>query len=308
MFFGRRLTTGCRIRKWRKRCVQGIREGDELNIVVLTNDNFFSFTVLKEFLELRKEEIKLIVFSSALIGKRGAVASVIWSIRRTGFRHTVFKLLVYGVFGMMKVLCRLLPFIANEYSSCLWAERKGLASIEAPDVNNPKVVEQVRLANPDLIVSVSMNQIVRSELLKMPAKGCINVHCAPLPRYGGMSPYVWVLANNEDHSAATVHYMEEGLDEGDVVLQEKESVLKRDSAFCLFYRCCLRARQLLTKAVDGIEAGTATRHAQDLSRKTYFSWPTPDCVRALRRHGYSLATFTDFAKAILRRQPRLKAG
>jgi len=60
----------------------------------------------------------------------------------------------------------------------------------------------------------------------MPPKRCINVHCAPLPRYGGMSPYVWALANNEDHSAATIHYMEEGLDVGDIIVQEKIDVVK----------------------------------------------------------------------------------
>lgn len=47
-----------------------------MKIVILTNDNFFSFTVLKSFLELRKDDIKLIIFSSALIGKRGTFASI----------------------------------------------------------------------------------------------------------------------------------------------------------------------------------------------------------------------------------------
>ena len=50
-----------------------------MKLIILTNDNFFSFTVLKDFLEARKDDIKLVVFSSALIGRRGTVASIRWS-------------------------------------------------------------------------------------------------------------------------------------------------------------------------------------------------------------------------------------
>ena len=138
----------------------------------------------------------------------------------------------------------------------------------------------------------------------MPHKRCINVHCAPLPRYGGMSPYVWALAHNEDHSAATIHYMEEGLDTGDIIVQEKVNVVKNDSAFSLFYRCCLRACELLIKVVDEIEAGTVTSYKQDLSQKTYFSWPTKQCVKNLRKNGYRLAKITDFTRALFNQAPR----
>lgn len=277
-----------------------------MNIVILTNDNFFSFTVLKDFLEKRKNDIIFIVFSSALIGKRGTFASIKWSLQNTGFRHTVFKLSVYGIFKFMKVLCELLPFIPNHYSSFLWAKRNGMDYVIAPNVNATEVVERIKSVKPDLIISVSMNQIVKKQILEMPPQRCINVHCAPLPRYGGMSPYVWVLAHNEDHSAATIHYMEEGLDEGDIIFQEKVDVVKNDSAFALFYRCCLRARELLVRAVDEIEAGTVTSCKQDLSKKTYFSWPTKECVKNLHRNGYRLAKITDFTNALFTQKPRIE--
>jgi len=277
-----------------------------MNIVILTNDNFFSFTVLKDFLEKRKNDIILIVFSSALIGKRGTFASIKWSLQNTGFRHTVFKLSVYGIFKFMKVLCELLPFIPNHYSSFLWAKRNGMDYVIAPNVNDTEVVERIKSVKPDLIISVSMNQIVKKQILEMPPQGCINVHCAPLPRYGGMSPYVWALAHNEDHSATTIHYMEEGLDTGDIIVQEKVNVVKNDSAFALFYRCCQLASKLLVKVIDKIEAGTVTSYKQDLSKKTYFSWPTKECVKNLHKNGYQLTKVTDFTCAIFNQKPRIE--
>lgn len=276
-----------------------------MKIAILTNDNFFSFSVLKGFLELRKNDIRLVVFSSALIGKRGTLASIKWSLENTGFRHTVFKLMVYGIFKVLKLVCKFLPFVPNNYSSYLWIRRNGINNINAANVNSPEVVEQIRQINPDLIVSVSMNQIVKKEILSMPPKRCINVHCAPLPKYAGMSPYVWALANNEDHSAATIHYMEEGLDEGDIIVQDKVPVVKNDSAFSLFYRCCLCAGRHLVKVVDEIEVGTVKCYQQDLTQKTYFSWPTKQCIMNLRSNGYRLARIKDFALAIFKQKPRM---
>lgn len=273
-----------------------------MNIVLLSNDNFFSFTALKDFLKRREHQVKLIVFSSALIGKRGTLASIKWAIKNTGIRHTLFKLMVYGVFRTLKIVCRLMPFIPNLYSSKLWARRNNIPSIASLDINVEEVVQRIRDANPDLIVSVSMNQIIKRQILDIPTKGCINVHCAPLPRYGGMSPYVWVLSNNDTHSAATIHYMDEGLDTGDIIVQEKVAVMENDSAFALFSRCCKRASGLLVKVVDMIEAGTVKSYSQDLSKKTYFSWPTRECVRRLRQNGYRLARLTDILKAILGRE------
>ena len=276
-----------------------------MNIVILTNDNFFSFTVLRDFLKLRKGDIKLIVFSSAVIGKKGTFASIKWALNNTGFRHTVFKLMVYGVLKAMKLVCKLLQFIPNFYSSYLWVQRNDVKNLVSTNINEKETVEQIKAANPDLIVSVSMNQIVKKEILKLPPKRCINVHCAPLPQYGGMSPYVWALANSEDHSAATIHYMDEGLDTGDIIVQEKVNVVKNDSAFALFYRCCLQASELLVKVTDEIEAGTVTSYKQDLSKKTYFSWPTKECVKNLHKNGYQLAKITDFTSAIFNQKPRV---
>jgi len=254
---------------------------------------------------MRKADVQLVVFSSALIGKKGLLASIKWSLAHTGLPHTAFKLTVYGASRLMSFVCKLLPFLQNRHSSRLAVERAGVPSIDAGDVNAADVVEQIRNTQPDLIISVSMNQIVKPEILEMPTKGCINVHCAPLPRYGGMSPYVWALANGENHSAATIHYMEEGLDTGDIIVQEKVAVADNDSAFALFYRCCLRAAALLPEVVSKIENGTVTSYKQDLSKKTYYSWPDRKCISDLHKNGYRLARLTDFTSAIFKRKPRI---
>jgi len=277
-----------------------------VNIVILTNDNFFSYTVLKPFFQIKKDDIKLVIFSSALIGRKGFLSSIKWSIQNTGLRHTAFKTMTYGVFKALRILCTLLSFIPNNYSSYLWIRRNNIEFTKTSNVNDTDVIALIKKNNPDLIISVSMNQIVKKEILEFPPLRCINVHCAPLPRYGGMSPYVWALAHNEDHSAATIHYMEEGLDVGDIIVQDKIKVVKNDSAFSLFYRCCLRAADLLIQVVKDIDTQTVKSYTQDLTQKTYFSWPTKQCIKDLKTNGFSLAKITDFSHAIFRQKPRVK--
>lgn len=277
-----------------------------MNIVILINDNFFSFTYLRDFLEVRKDDIKFIVFSSALIGKRGTFASIMWSFKNTGFRHTAYKLLVYGIFRTMGLICRLLPFLPNRYSFYLWAKQNNKDFVFADNINNEDVVRQIKSVNPDLMLALNMNQIIKKQILETPPKGCLNIHCGPLPRYAGMSPYVWVLSHNEDHSAMTIQYVGEGLDEGDIIIQERVNVVKNDSAFALFYRCSIAASELLVKVVDEIEAGTVKSYKQDLSKKTYFSWPTKECIKQLHKNGYCLAKMIDFVNAIFKQEPRVK--
>ena len=58
--------------------------------------------------------------------------------------------------------------------------------ITTDDVNSYECVETIKAACPDLIVSVSMNQVIKKEILELPVNWNVNVHCAPLPEYGGM--------------------------------------------------------------------------------------------------------------------------
>lgn len=203
------------------------------------------------------------------------------------------------------MVCKFLPFTTNNYSSYLWARKNNIKSAVSANINIEETVTPIKEINPDLITSVSMNQVVKKEIIRLPPKGCINVHCASLPRYGGMNPYGWALANNEDHSAATIHYMYEGLDTDDIIVQEKVNVVENDSAVAFFYRCCLLASELLIKVVDEIGVGTVRSYRKDLSKKAYFSWPTRECVKNLCKNGYRLAKIGDFACAILKHKSRV---
>lgn len=276
-----------------------------MKIVLLINDNYFSYIAAKKFLKKYKSNISLVVFSSSLIQSKGLIYSILWVLKKTGLRHTLFKLFTYGFFKLVNMVDRVIPNMLKSSSTFLWVKRNKINYLVTSDVNSLKSFKRIKEASPELIISISMNQIIKKEILNLPQKRCINVHCAPLPKYAGMSPYVWALANNESHSAATIHYMDEGLDTGDVIEQRKISILKDDTSFSLFHRSCMIASDLLLTVIEKIEVDHVKSYPQDLSQKSYFSWPTKKCIKNLKNNGYSLAKIKDFYMAILYQESRL---
>ena len=78
----------------------------------------------------------------------------------------------------------------------------------------------VERLQPDLAVSVGYDHIVPPDVLSIPDEGCVNLHPAYLPYNRGKSPNVWSIVENTP-AGATLHYMDEGVDTGDIIAQKK---------------------------------------------------------------------------------------
>ena len=126
--------------------------------------------------------------------------------------------------------------------------------------NNLEILQPERLGDgflgaiapllPDLFVVIAFGQIIPGKVLSSAKWGGINIHASLLPRYRGSAPIQWAIINNEKTTGLTTMFMDEGLDTGDIIVQEKINVAENDSAFALFYRCCQRASELLVDVVE----------------------------------------------------------
>ena len=89
------------------------------------------------------------------------------------------------------------------------------------DINSIKVVDKIKCLNPDIIVTAHFEKLLKKELIEIPHKGCINLHPSLLPRYRGMAPQHWPIINGDTETGVTVHYIEEDVDTGNIILQKK---------------------------------------------------------------------------------------
>jgi methionyl-tRNA formyltransferase len=165
---------------------------------------------------------------------------------------------------------------------------------QTSSVRDPVFMRWVTSLNPDLIVIFSCNQIIPEEIITLPRCGCINVHPSLLPKYRGAHPHFWVLVKGEAVTGVTVHYVDVGVDSGDIVIQQVLPIHPRDTMFSLNERLNQLGARLLVKAVQSIRNGTAPRIPQDHARASYFpplrrkvgliNWeaPAPEIIRLIR--------------------------
>lgn len=148
-----------------------------------------------------------------------------------------------------------------------------LPKIPCRNPNSPEFVQRVREINPDLIAVAAFGRILKNELIETPGLGCINVHPSLLPRYRGPNPYYWALANRETKSGVTVHFIDEGIDTGDIILQSDFCLERGESEATLQAKAVKTAPALLNQAVLLLAHGNAPRIPQDESLASYFALP-----------------------------------
>ena len=168
------------------------------------------------------------------------------------------------------------------------AHAHGVPMVESDNVGCPRTFEWIEARSPDVIASVYLNQRIGKDLLRVPSRGCINIHPALLPRHRGLFPYFWVLANSETETGVTVHYVEEQFDTGAIIAQERLAVKPEDTIQSLSYRSAQVGGPLLVRALDAVASGMAGT-PQGQSGASYHSWPTSGAYRRFRQAGAILA-------------------
>lgn len=129
---------------------------------------------------------------------------------------------------------------------------------------------------PDLVIVVAFGQILLRNFLEIPPLGCINLHFSLLPEYRGASPVARALIDGKTQTGVSTQYMNEGVDEGDIIFQEKISVDISDNRFTLETRLAAIGANLLLKTLAAIESGSVPRIPQDSAQATYCPKITTD--------------------------------
>ena len=144
--------------------------------------------------------------------------------------------------------------------------------IESPrNVNTPEFVQRVRSLDVDLNVSMSYNQVLKREIIESTRFGFVNCHAGKLPYYRGRNVLNWALINGESEIGLTVHYVDEGIDTGDIILQRSLPIEWRDTYGTVLSKVEDAFPDLLVSAIDLIESGHAGRTPQRDLPGTYFS-------------------------------------
>ena len=124
-------------------------------------------------------------------------------------------------------------------------------------------IRQIREIAPDFIVVAAFGQILPKEVLDIPKFGAINVHASLLPKYRGASPIQQAVLDGEEESGITTMLMAEGLDTGDILLQEKLPLDRKETTDSLFRKLAGLSRTCIVKTLEGLSKGEIHPIAQE---------------------------------------------
>jgi methionyl-tRNA formyltransferase len=114
------------------------------------------------------------------------------------------------------------------------------------------LVEQIRILNPDLIISAYYRKIFPQELIEIPLFGILNIHPSMLPYYRGPVPTAWAILNNESEFGITVHKVDTGIDTGDILVQSRHDIGDDETGYELYLRAMALGAKLLIDNFDKI--------------------------------------------------------
>jgi methionyl-tRNA formyltransferase len=133
---------------------------------------------------------------------------------------------------------------------------------------NEELRAKLEAIRPQAIIVVGYGRIIPPWMLELPPLGNINLHASLLPKYRGAAPIQWAIANGETVTGVTTMRIDEGLDTGDILLQQKLAIADEDTAETLAPKLAAIGADLMIETLRGLQAGTMQPQKQDNARAT----------------------------------------
>jgi len=207
---------------------------------------------------------------------------------QTRFKAASRYLRTFGTVAFIGLAFRVFSAMVRGRSVESICRRNGVAYSETGDVNAEAFLGELRMLDPDVIVSVSCPQIFKKPLIDLPRLGILNIHGALLPQYRGVMPSFWMLANGEKKAGVSIYFVNEQIDAGDLCGQRVFDILPDDSLERFLRRSKRVGAELLLEVLEKLENGSLERSPLDLSEGSYYSWPDRSAVERFRAAGRRL--------------------
>ena len=143
------------------------------------------------------------------------------------------------------------------------------------EINSPAFVEQMRKLDPDMIVAMHYGVIFKRPLLEVPRMGSVNIHPTRLPRGQGCTPSCWHMLMGDDKNWITLHWIDEGIDTGDVIAQGCVDILPRDTGHDSTEKLLVEGHRVFAENLPLLREGKAPRIPQDQIEgveRLYYRW------------------------------------
>lgn len=150
------------------------------------------------------------------------------------------------------------------------AEKKGIEVFSIKNINDFENIEKLSEINPDIIFVIGISQIIGNEIVKIPKYGCIGFHPTLLPKGRGRAAIPWTILNEETETGVTLFYINEGIDTGDIIVQERIVLHERENARTLYDKLMVALRSVIKNNLENVLNNEISATKQNDYEATYY--------------------------------------
>ncbi len=240
------------------------------------DDPVYTVPFIREIIRARHKDIAGVATSKGdrmVIGKKRSPVIYLFTLLLIMGPFSFLKhVFVTVVFKVQKKLAAIFKFVKSP-SVLETAATYNIPVFNISTPNSKEFQEKLKLLKPDVIINQSQS-IIKKELLEIPTIGIINRHNALLPKNRGRLTPFWVLYKKEKQTGVSIHFVTEGIDAGDIIVQEKFDVDSNETFNSLVQKNYTVAPKAMLKALDILEKGNYSLLANDDADATYNTVPS----------------------------------
>ncbi|TVZ51809.1 methionyl-tRNA formyltransferase [Dokdonia sp. Hel_I_53] len=152
-----------------------------------------------------------------------------------------------------------------------YAEAHNLPILQPTNLKDTSFIEELKALNANLQIVVAFRMLPKV-VWEMPDYGTFNLHASLLPQYRGAAPINWAIINGETETGVTTFFIDDKIDTGEIILQEKITIDDKENAGHLHDRLMIAGKSLVIKTVQSIENKEVKTYVQndDFQLKTAY--------------------------------------
>lgn len=219
--------------------------------------------------------------------------------KKSGYRFA-FKFLFIGFIQLLSLkIARIFQGEKNRkyFEIDELATKYKIPFLRTKDINDEKSQKFIEEKEPDYLVSCGLLQLVKKNILALPKEGALNFHPSLVQEHRGTFTSFWALFRRKKTSGATVHFMTEKFDDGDVIIQRNFLVKKCDTLYSIDDKSARLGGNLLVKALVKLKKKKAKKiFIQNLAK--LLSVPSRQEVALFKKHKKKIFTWTDITRIL----------
>ncbi|MCP4769447.1 MAG: hypothetical protein GY875_24725 [Gammaproteobacteria bacterium] len=225
-------------------------------VILYSAGHLGSALTMNRLVDMHEIEIVGVVRAQPLSLSRQGRSRVKRHLRQVGWRFAWLLFFQRVIQGLGYTLSLMMPATRKRLLPA-WkiARQRNIPVMQTRDVNVASTIEFVQGCQPDLLVSAYFSQILKSEIIQLAHFGVLNIHPGWLPSYRGAMAYFWVLHNGSDRGGVTVHWIDEGIDSGEILERRSFPIPDNATQETVLMLTAVIGTRLLQRVIERLQNG-----------------------------------------------------